>query len=135
VPLSFYIADARQEAVTGWSVPQADMLLAPTLLFFACSLLVPQRLEGAEVSMETHFFRIRRPLFVSYIFAYLAAMVDGNVLADEPLWYGGRSGQILILGLAIWAYASTNKNAHKIIAVMTLLVFVALIALRFWNPR
>ena len=85
--------------------------------------------------METHFFRIRRPLFVSYIFAYLAAMVDGNVLADEPLWYGGRSGQILILGLAIWAYASTNKNAHKIIAVMTLLVFVALIALRFWNPR
>ena len=42
---------------TQWTFPQyAYMLIAPTLLFFACSLLVPQELEGEEVSMEEHFF-------------------------------------------------------------------------------
>jgi hypothetical protein len=111
------------------------MLIAPTLLFFACSLLVPQELQGAEVSMEEHFFRIRRPLFVSYFFAALTVIVDGNLLADEPLWHDGRYGHIAILGLAIWAYLSTNRNAHKLIAVTTMLAFVAPIAIRFWIPR
>ncbi len=120
---------------TQWTFPQyAYMLIAPTLLFFACSLLVPQRLEGEEVSMEEHFFRIRRPLFASYFFAALAAFVDGNLLADEPVWHEGRFGHLAILGLAIWAYFSSNKNAHKIIAVTTMLA-VALISIRFWSPR
>jgi hypothetical protein len=119
-----------------WTFPQyAYMLIAPTLLFFSCSLLVPQQLEGKEVSMEEHFFRIRRPLFVSYFFAALAVIVDGNLLADEPVWHKGRFGHLAILGLAIWAYFSSNKNAHKIIAIMTMLAFVALITVRFWNPR
>ena len=121
---------------TEWTFPQyAYMLIAPTLLFFACSLLVPQRLEGAEVCMEDHFFRIRRPLFISYFFAALAAILDGNLLADEPVWHEGRIGHLAILGLAIWGYVSSNRNAHKMIAAMTMLAFVVLIAIRFWNPR
>jgi hypothetical protein len=119
-----------------WTFPRyAYMLIAPTLLYFACSLLIPQRLMGAAISMEEHFFLIRRPLFASYFFAYSAAMVDGNVLAEEPLWYPGRLGQIPILGLAIWAYVTTNRFAHNLISVATLIMFLALITLRFWNPR
>jgi len=85
--------------------------------------------------MEEHFFGFDAPLFVSYFFAALAVIVDGNLLADEPIWHSGRFGHLAILGLAIWAYFSSNRNAHKIIAVMTMLTFVALIAIRFWNPR
>ena len=119
-----------------WTFPQyAYMLVAPTLLYFACSLLVPQQLDGGEVSMESHFFRIRRPLFVSYFFAALAVMVDGNLLADEPLWHTGRFGHVAMLGLAIWAYVSTNRNSHRIIAVVTMLAIVFLTATRFWTPR
>lgn len=119
-----------------WTFPQyAYMLIAPTLLFFACSLLVPQQLSGDEFNMEEHFFRIRRPLFVSYFFAALAASLDGNFLADEPVWHEGRYSHFTILGLAIWGYVSSNRNAHKIIAGMSMLAYVALIATRFWDPR
>ncbi len=119
-----------------WTFPQyAYLLIVPTLLFFACSLLIPQRLEGTEVSMEEHFFRIRRPLFVSYFFAALAAMVAGNLLTGEPLWHEGRFVHVLLLGMAIWAYFSANKNAHKIIAPMSMLAILGLIASRFWIPR
>jgi hypothetical protein len=118
-----------------WTFPRyAYMLMAPTLLYFACSLLVPQQLEGPEVSMEEHFFRIRRPLFTSFFFTTLVVMVDGDLLADEPLWHSGRFGNLVMLGLAIWGYVSTNKNAHKVIAIITTLVFMVLIAVRFWNP-
>jgi len=119
-----------------WTFPKyAYMLIAPTLLFFACSLLIPQHFEAAEVKMEEHFFRIRRPLFASYFIATLAVVIDGNLLSDEPLWHSGRFGHLALLGLAIWGYVSTNKTAHKVISLMTLLAFVSLIALRFWNPR
>ncbi|NIU94562.1 hypothetical protein GWN15_15625, partial [candidate division KSB1 bacterium] len=62
-------------------------------------------------------------------------IIDGNLLANEPVWHEGRYGHIAMLGLAIWAYFSTNRNAHKVIAIGTTLVFLILIAIRFWNPR
>jgi hypothetical protein len=118
-----------------WTFPlYAYMLLAPTLLYFACSLLVPQHFEGTQISMEEHFFKIRRPLLGSFFFATLVVMVDGDLLNYEPLWHSGRFGNLAMLGLAIWGYVSTNRIAHKFIALITLLVFAALIAVRFWNP-
>lgn len=119
-----------------WTIPRyAYMLMAPTMLYFACSLLVPHQLAGAEVGMEEHFLQIRRPLYMSFFFTTLVVMVDGDVLADEPLWHSGRLQNLAMLGLAIWGYVSTNKSAHKVIALMTMLMFIALIAIRFWNPR
>ncbi len=85
--------------------------------------------------MEDHFFRIRRPLFAAYLFAALAVIVDGNLLGDEPIWHEGRYGHIALIILGGWAYFSTNRNAHRIIAIATLLTFLALIAIRFWDPR
>ncbi len=121
---------------TQWTFPQyAYILIAPTFLFFACSLLVPQRFEGDEFSMEEHFFRIRRPLFASYFIAALAVIVDGSLLADEPLWHSGRYAHLAILGLAIWAYLTSSRNAHRLIAVLTVVAFAFVIAIRFWNPR
>jgi len=111
------------------------MLIAPTLLFFSCSLLIPQQLNDDKANLEEHFFRIRRPLFASYFLAALTVMVDGNLLSDEDIWHDGRYGQAAILAAAVWAYASTNKKAHRIIAIVTTIAFLTLIATRFWNPR
>ena len=119
-----------------WSFPQyVYMLIAPTLLFFTCSLLIPQQFQGSEISMEEHFYRIRRPLFGSIFFAALAVTIDGNLLADEPIWHEGRYGHLVLLGLLIWAYFSANRNAHYLIAVMSMLAFMAVIATQFWVPR
>ena len=119
-----------------WTFPgYAYMLIAPTLLYFSCSLLVPQPLSADNADLEEHFFRIRRPLFASYFLAALTVMIDGNLLSDEPLWHNGRYPQAVVLAAAIWAYVSTDRKAHRIIAVITTFAFFFLIATRFWNPR
>ncbi|NIS88553.1 MAG: hypothetical protein GTN98_00450 [Woeseiaceae bacterium] len=119
-----------------WTFPQyAYMLVAPTLLFFACSLLVPTELAGAEVRMEEHFFRIRRPLFVSYFLAALAASVDGNLLADEALWHEGRYGHVTLLAAAAWGYFTAGRRAHYLIALASLLAIAFIVVTRFWLPR
>jgi len=119
-----------------WTFPKyAYMLIAPTLLFLSCSLLIPQRFDTDYVDLEEHFLRIRRPFFLSYFFATLALVVDGNLLGDEPLWHDARYPQIALLGLAVWAYLSRNKAAQQFIAVASLVAFVMVTAVRFWNPR
>ena len=121
---------------TQWTFPQyAYMLIVPTLIYFSCSLLVPQHLDEEEVSMEEHFFRIRKPLFASYFFAGLAGIFDGNLLADEPLWHKGRIWHIAILGLAMWAFFSSNRNTHRLIAISMMIALAGLVGVRFWIPR
>lgn len=119
-----------------WTFPRyAYMILAPTLLYFACSLVMPQQIDGPEFKMDEHFFRIRRPLLVSFSLTTLVVMVDGDVLGDEPVWHAGRIGNLVMLCLAGWGFASDNSNSHKIIAGLVLIIFIGLIAFRFWNPR
>lgn len=119
-----------------WTFPKyAYMLIAPTLLFFACSLLMPQRPGPGNADLEAHFLRIRRPFFASYFLAALAVMIDGNLLADEPLWHSGRYSHIAMLSLAIWAYSTSSRNAHRFIAIATTLSLLAVTITRFWIPR
>lgn len=119
-----------------WTFPRyAYMILAPTLLYFACSLVMPQHIDGPEFSLEEHFFQIKRPLFISFALTTLVVMIDGDVLGDEPIWHTGRMGNLAMLCLASWGLVSTNRNTHKIIAALILLVFVGLITFRFWIPR
>lgn len=118
-----------------WTFPKyAYMLIAPTLLYFACTLLVPQPLVGENANMEDHFFRIRRPLFVAYFFAALVVIVDGVLLVDEALWHQARYGHLAILGLAGWGFFTPGRYAHKVIAIMNSLAIVGLIVFRFWSP-
>jgi len=119
-----------------WTFPKyAYMLIAPTLLFLACSLLMPQRMDQDHADLEAHFFRIRRPFFAAYFFASLSVMIDGNLLADEAIWHSGRYSHIAMLSLALWAYATTSRNAHRFIAAATTLSLVAVTITRFWIPR
>ena len=62
-------------------------------------------------------------------------LVDGDVLGEEPLWHTGRIGNLAMLILAIWGYASAERRTQSFIAGSILLIFIGLIALRFWNPR
>jgi hypothetical protein len=119
-----------------WTFPKyAYMLIAPTLLYLSCSLLIPQQLSIETADLEKHFFRIRRTLFASYFLAALTVMIDGNLLSDEELWHDGRYAQAVVLVAAISGLATTNRRAHQFIAIITMLAFAALITTRFWNPR
>lgn len=113
----------------------AYMLVAPTLLYFACSLLVPQRLEGDTVSMEAHFFRVRRPLFLAYLLTVVTVVVDGNLLADEPVWHSARYVHISMIVLSLIALFRTGRRLHNVVALLTTLSFFLVVVIRFWIPR
>ena len=96
---------------------------------------MPQRIDEPEFNMEEHFFRVRRPLFISFALTTLVVMVDGDVLGEEPLWHTGRIGNLAMLVLAIWGYMSTKRKTHNFVASLILLIIMGLIAFRFWDPR
>ena len=119
-----------------WSFPKyVYMLIAPTALFLACSLLLPRNLGDREVRMEDHFFRVRRLFFASYLIGAVAVMIDGNVLSDEPILHSGRIGHALILGAGVTGYVSTAKRAQLAVALVTLVAYLSLAVTRFLLPR
>ena len=119
-----------------WTFPKyAYMLVTPTLMFFACSLLVPADLDAKEVDLEAHFFRIRKPLLWSFLLASAAAFIDGSVLRDEGLWYPGRIGQAVVVGASVWGISTVNRRSHNAIGIVVLFAFAFLVIGRFWSPR
>jgi len=119
-----------------WTVLRyAYMLIFPTSIFFACSLLVPSHLDERLVDLEAHFFQVRRPLFLSFTLASTAAFLDGSFLAGETLLHPVRIPQAAFLGASMWAMFTTNRRAHNVIVSAVLMMMLVGISTRFWMPR
>ncbi len=119
-----------------WTFPQyAYLLIAPTLLFFVCSLLTPIHFEHGATNIEAHFIRVKRPFFATYFLAVVAVIIDGNLLSNEPIWHNGRYGHLFLLAAPVWGYFSTSRRGQIAVAVITLVALVATTVVRFWVPR
>jgi len=119
-----------------WTFPHyAYLLVAPTLLFFVCSLLTPMQLDGEHANLEAHFIRVRRPFFAAFFLAGLAIIVDGNILSDEPVWHNGRYGHVTLLVASVCGYFVSSRRGHTIIALVVLIALLATAVSRFWLPR
>jgi len=119
-----------------WTFPEyAYLLIAPTLLFFACSLLTPMRFDGELANMEAHFARIRRPFFATFFLAMSAVIVDGSILLNEPVWHNGRYGHVILLVSSGSGYFISSKKGDTAIAVIVLIALTATAVSRFWLPR
>ena len=122
--------------VVDWTFPQyAYLLIAPTLLFFVCSLLTPMNIELDGTDIEAHFLRVRRPFFATYFLAVVAVIVDGNFLSNEPMWHSGRYGHVALLAASVWGYFSSSRKGQIAVAVITLGALFATTLVRFWDPR
>ncbi|GJL66963.1 MAG: hypothetical protein NPIRA05_19340 [Nitrospirales bacterium] len=119
-----------------WTFPgYVYTLIPPTLIFFASSLLVPGSLHGEVVDLRAHFLRIRRPFLGSYGLATAVVVVDGSVLADEPLWFPGRIGHIAIIGAVFVGLMTEKKRTQVIVASIILIALTYIAVTRFWIPR
>jgi hypothetical protein len=119
-----------------WTFPQyAYLLIAPTLLFFVCSLLTPLHFELEETNIEAHFMRVKRPFFATYFLAVVAVVIDGNLLSNEPVWHSGRYGHVVLLAASIWGYFSSSRKGQIAVAVITLGALTVTTVARFWVPR
>jgi hypothetical protein len=119
-----------------WQFPEyLFMVIAPTLLYLTCSLLIPQHLDERSVDLEAHFYKVRRPLLWSFLLATVAAVSDGNVLAGEPIWFDGREGHIAVLLSTIAGLSVANRKAQTAIAVAVASALMYVMVTRLWNPR
>ena len=119
-----------------WTFPSyLFMALAPTLVFFACSLLFPQTINDKELDLEAHFLRIRRPFIGAFLLATLAAVLDGSILSDEPLWFPSRVGHIVLIGTVFTGLFTTNRRAQSLIATVAVSALIYIAITRLWVPR
>ena len=119
-----------------WTFPSyLYMLIAPTLVFFTCSLLIPQELGKKKLDLEVHFLHIRRPFLGSFALATFVAVVDGSVLADEPFWFPTRVGHVALIVSVLVGLYTENKLVQNTVAAIVMIALVYIMITRLWNPR
>ena len=119
-----------------WTFPTyLYMLIAPTLVFFTCSLLVPQRLGEQDLDLEAHFIRIRKPFLGSFAFATFVAVIDGSVLGDEPVWFPTRIGHVALIASVLVGLSTDRKSVQNIVAAIVMVALIYIMITRLWNPR
>jgi hypothetical protein len=110
------------------------MVIAPTLFFFACTLLLPHSFDDDEVDLEAHFLRVRRPFFAAVFFAAFAILVDGALLGTEPLWHPGRMGHAMIQLGTLSGHFTERRRAHYLASWVVLAGLVGAMSWRLWTP-
>lgn len=110
------------------------MLIAPTLAFFACTLLIPQSFGPDEVDLEEHFFRVRRPFFGAVFVFALAILIDGSLMGTEPVWHPGRIGHVGIVLGTFGGLITERRRIHYLLVWSVLLGLVGAMSWRLWTP-
>lgn len=70
-----------------WSFPAFFyVLLAPTLLFFAIGLLIPDRIGEEPIDLKDHFSGVRHFFLTAMLVFVVLTWLDGPLLAGQPLF-------------------------------------------------
>ena len=117
-----------------WSFPQYSyLLLAPTLPYFACSLVMPGPSGDGDVDLEAHFFRVRRPLMWTFLVFTVVIVLDGPLLGTERLLDPVRVWHAIWFLAAGLGTLSHRRSTHTAIAAVVLSTSVILVTTRFWS--
>ncbi len=107
-----------------WRFPQFFyLLLAPTLLHVAASLLVSSDPHDVERGASSEFERIRVPFMVVMCAFSVLVMADGWVVGAERLWTPYRPVQIWTVGLYAIAAASGRSPVQRVVAGLVLTTY------------
>lgn len=119
-----------------WTFPMyVYTFVPPTMVFFTCSLLIPQNMDNQEIDLESHYLRVRRLFLGSFAVATVFAVFDGSVLEDEPLRDEGRVGQIVLIVTVLAGLLTVNKRVQTIVACIVLIALLYIVVTRQWIPR
>lgn len=78
-------------------------------MFFATSLLIPQKIADSGIDLEKHFNKVRRPVCWSFFAFMVAQFLDSPFLVADPWWFLGRIPQLTVLGAAAGCALTTNE--------------------------
>lgn len=117
-----------------WAFAQYSyLLLAPTLLYFACSVVMPAVPGDGDIDLEVHFFRVRRPLMWTFLLFTATIVLDGPLLGTEPLLHPVRVWHGAWILAGSWGLQTRDRRAHVAIAWVVLISSAGLVATRFWS--
>ena len=102
------------------------MLLAPTLLHVAASLLVSaERMDAGASARPSQFERVRLPFMVVMALFSIVVTLKGLVVGAEPVWTGYRPVQLWVIGLYVAGAFLAGSLSQRIIAGLVLITYVA----------
>jgi len=110
------------------------MILQPVLMYVACALAFPNRFDGDQVDMESHYYKVRVPILTVSLIAAILVYVDGVAMGIEPVWHSRRYIQIVTVGLYLWALIDSRKVAQYFFSLGALISLFALMIVWFWAP-
>ena len=106
-------------------------LLAPSLMFFATTLINPRNLTEAKIDLAVYFLDIRK-LFLTVVAAMMIlSSLDGPLFGTEPAFSGLRAVQIIIIALPVWGFLSDSRRIQSAIALAVLASLCANVMFRF----
>jgi hypothetical protein len=110
------------------------MIIEPAVMFVACSLIFPQRLDLHGSDLERHYFKIRVPLLISLLVLGFLVFADGVMLGIEAVWHELRYIQICFLLILAWALVDKRRTVQYVAASGALVCTGLLLSIGFWVP-
>lgn len=106
-------------------------LVAPSLMFFAATLINPRNLTAAETDLTDYFLDIRK-LFLPVVMVLMVfPTLDGPLFGTEPAFNRLRAVQILIIALPVWGFLSDSRRIQSTVALAVLATLSANVVIRF----
>jgi hypothetical protein len=119
-----------------WTFPKyVYLFVSPILIFFAASLMIPQRIAESGVNLEKHFKKVQRPVLWSYFTVLVIQFVDGSLLATEPWWFPGRLPQLAVLGAVAGCALTKSRRLQSAFSIGVLVFLIYVVIVRFWIPE
>lgn len=100
------------------------VLLGPMILYLAVRVLLPQLDRSEPVSVERHYYSVRRSFFLLLLLFVLWPQVLESVIVDRPSAPGGLLIHLaFVLPVALCLFTA-NRKVHGAAAVYTSFFFV-----------
>lgn len=101
------------------------LLLAPTLLHVAASLLVSTDAVAAGANLRSEFDRIRVPFMLVMAAFSIVVAFDGWIVGVESFWLGYRPIQLWTVGLYVAGATLAGVRVQRIVAGLVLVTYLA----------
>jgi hypothetical protein len=115
-----------------WSFPDfLVVLLQPVLLYLATAFLIPDLRDDQPVDLRQAYFRESRWYFAALLLSIFDSLAKNLVLTWRFQSGTDLLGHAAFIGLSVAGLVSRNDLVHKTIAPLSIVVYVAYIALLF----
>jgi hypothetical protein len=108
------------------------MVIEPAVLFVACSLIFPQRIDHDSSDLERHYYKIRVPLLISLLVFGVLVFADGVILGIEAVWHDLRYVQVFFVATSVWALVDKRRSAQFGASLASILGSIILLLMGFW---